>query len=69
MTLLRTLIDWNIKISRAFDRLFPKTYRIDGNRYFIEHFVPPYLVSGLCVYDVGGGNSRICKRIANAHST
>lgn len=69
MALLRTLIDWNVKASRAFDRLFPEAYRIDGNRYFIEHFVPPYLVAGFCVYDVGGVNGRTCKRMSNANST
>ena len=55
MTSIRTLIDWNLKASRGFDRLFPVKYRIDGNRDFLDYFVPPYLVSGYCVYDVGAG--------------
>ena len=61
MALIRTLIDWNAKASQAFDRLLPGKYQIDGNRYFIEHFAPPYLVAGLCVYDVGGGKQPYLK--------
>lgn len=55
MTLIRTLIDWNIKSSRAFDQMLPEKYRIDGNGFFINHFAPGYLATGLTVYDVGGG--------------
>ncbi|MBM9538640.1 class I SAM-dependent methyltransferase [Desulfobulbus alkaliphilus] len=55
MTFIRTLIDWNVKVSRTFDRTLPEKYHIDGNRYFCEHFAPPYLGLGMSVYDVGGG--------------
>lgn len=44
-------------LSRAFDRMIPEKYRLDGNRYFIEKFVPPYLQNGLIVYDIGGGKN------------
>lgn len=53
--LLRKLINWNIRLSQAFDQILPEKYRIDGNRFFIEKFAPSYISHGLKIYDIGGG--------------
>lgn len=49
----------NQRLSRRFDNRLPSSYSVDGNRFFRDQFVPPYLSEGLTVYDVGGGNNRI----------
>ena len=52
---VQKFIQWNIKISQACDRMLPEKYRIDGNRFFLDHFAPAYLEDDLIIYDVGGG--------------
>lgn len=42
-------------LSRTFDRMLPRSFRIDGNRDFRETFAPRYLEAGSVVLDVGGG--------------
>jgi 2-polyprenyl-6-hydroxyphenyl methylase/3-demethylubiquinone-9 3-methyltransferase len=51
----RSLIDSQIALSRAFDRLLPLSFRIDGSKDFKQRIVPSYLRPGLIVYDIGGG--------------
>jgi SAM-dependent methyltransferase len=53
--MLRKFVQLNQRLSRRFDNLLPSSYRVDGNRFFRDQFVPPYLSEGLTVYDVGGG--------------
>jgi SAM-dependent methyltransferase len=57
--LFRALIASQQGLSRGFDRLLPPHFRVDGNRDFVESFVPAILQSalrpGMTVYDVGGG--------------
>ena len=55
MRLLRGFIDLNVRMSRAFDRLLPNAYSIDGNQDFVNTFAPDYIRPGLYVVDVGGG--------------
>jgi 2-polyprenyl-6-hydroxyphenyl methylase/3-demethylubiquinone-9 3-methyltransferase len=51
----RSLVDSQIALSRAFDRLLPQSFRIDGSKDFKQRIVPSYLRPGLTVYDIGGG--------------
>lgn len=54
---IKKLIQVNIIISHAFDRMIPDKYRIDGNRFFVEEFAPFYIKDNLTVYDIGGGKT------------
>jgi SAM-dependent methyltransferase len=51
----RWLIASQVALSRAFDRLLPQSFRIDGSKDFKQRIVPSYLRRGLVVYDIGGG--------------
>lgn len=51
----RRLIASQIALSRAFDRLLPQSFRIDGSKDFKQRIVPSYLRPGLVIYDIGGG--------------
>jgi 2-polyprenyl-6-hydroxyphenyl methylase/3-demethylubiquinone-9 3-methyltransferase len=53
--ILRNLVSSQIWLSDRFDRIFPESYRIDGNKDFLYSFAPQYLQPHLKVYDVGGG--------------
>jgi len=55
--MIRRFINWNIKLSRAFDRLLPADYRIDGNSDFKNSFAPKWLKSDMRVVDIGGGKN------------
>src|SRR5579864_4455563 len=46
-------------LSKAFDRLLPTEYQIDGNRDFIDKWIDPYLRDGSVVYDIGGGKNPV----------
>ena len=59
----RQLIASQVKLSRAFDRLLPRSFRIDGSKDFKQRIVPSYLRPGLAVYDIGGG-ARPCVDLA-----
>ena len=50
-TVIKIIFQANINLSRGFDLIIPKKYRIDGNRYFIDKFAPSYLHNSLTVYD------------------
>ena len=51
----RQLIASQVALSRAFDQLLPRSFRIDGSKDFKQRIVPSYLRPGLVVYDIGGG--------------
>jgi 2-polyprenyl-6-hydroxyphenyl methylase/3-demethylubiquinone-9 3-methyltransferase len=51
----RQLIASQVALSRAFDQLLPRSFRIDGSKDFKQRIVPSYLCPGLVVYDIGGG--------------
>jgi len=51
----RWLIASQVALSRAFDQLLPRSFRIDGSKDFKQRIVPSYLRPGLVVYDIGGG--------------
>jgi SAM-dependent methyltransferase len=51
----RQFVASQVALSRAFDRLLPQSFRIDGSKDFKQRIVPSYLRSGLVVYDIGGG--------------
>jgi hypothetical protein len=51
----RQLIASQVALSRAFDQLLPRSFRIDGSKDFKQRIVPRYLRPGLVVYDIGGG--------------
>jgi 2-polyprenyl-3-methyl-5-hydroxy-6-metoxy-1,4-benzoquinol methylase len=51
----RQLVASQVALSRAFDRLLPESFRIDGSKDFKQRIVPSHLRSGLVVYDIGGG--------------
>jgi 2-polyprenyl-3-methyl-5-hydroxy-6-metoxy-1,4-benzoquinol methylase len=51
----RQLITSQVALSRAFDRLLPQSFRVDGANDFKQHIVPSHLRHGLVVFDIGGG--------------
>jgi 2-polyprenyl-3-methyl-5-hydroxy-6-metoxy-1,4-benzoquinol methylase len=51
----RRFIASQMALSRAFDQLLPRSFRIDGSKDFKQRIVPSYLRPGLVVYDIGGG--------------
>jgi 2-polyprenyl-6-hydroxyphenyl methylase/3-demethylubiquinone-9 3-methyltransferase len=51
----RQLVASQVALSRAFDRLLPQSFRVDGSKDFKQRIVPSHLRSGLVVYDIGGG--------------
>lgn len=53
--MLRALLRSQTWLSREFDKRLPEKFRIDGNRDYIDRFVPGFLGTNLTVYDVGGG--------------
>jgi 2-polyprenyl-6-hydroxyphenyl methylase/3-demethylubiquinone-9 3-methyltransferase len=53
--MLRTFLDWQLRLSRRFDRLLPEFYRVDGNDDFRDNILPQYIAQGMLIYDVGGG--------------
>jgi SAM-dependent methyltransferase len=56
MGILRAFVNFNRELSAAFDRKFlPRIYLVDGNRDFVDDFVPQFLQAGMRIYDVGGG--------------
>lgn len=58
MQLFRRLIDWNRKASQWFDRVFlPASYRVDGNRDYVDNLVRSHVRPGDLIYDVGGGKN------------
>lgn len=58
MSLLRSFINANIKLSKWFDSQFlPSSFVKDGNKDFIFEMAPSYLRQGMKIYDVGGGSS------------
>lgn len=55
--MLRRFIQLNISASRAFDKLLPDYFSIDGNRDFVDNFALRHINNGSTVVDVGGGKS------------
>lgn len=53
---LRAFLDWQIRLSRSFDRWLPRKYTIDGNADFRENVLPAYITRGIVIYDIGGGS-------------
>jgi SAM-dependent methyltransferase len=51
----RQLIASQVALSRAFDQLLPRSFRVDGSNDFKQRIVPSYLRPGLVLYDIGGG--------------
>jgi SAM-dependent methyltransferase len=49
------LIASQVALSRAFDQLLPRSFRVDGSKDFKQRIVPNYLRPGLVIFDVGGG--------------
>jgi ubiquinone/menaquinone biosynthesis C-methylase UbiE len=60
--ILRQLIASQVALSGAFDRLLPRSFRVDGSKDFKQRIVPSYLRPGLVVYDIGGG-ARPCVQL------
>jgi ubiquinone/menaquinone biosynthesis C-methylase UbiE len=51
----RQLIASQVALSRAFDRLLPQSFLIDGSKDFKKRIVPSYFRPGQVIYDIGGG--------------
>jgi SAM-dependent methyltransferase len=51
----RAFFDWQLRLSRRFDRLLPESYRVDGHDDFRQRILPQYIHPGMLIYDVGGG--------------
>ncbi len=54
---LRKLIDWQVRLTRRFDRLLPAEFHVDCDRDFLDDLLPRYLQPGALLYDVGGGKN------------
>lgn len=52
---LRAFFDWQVRLSRSFDRLLPEFYRMDGHDDFRDNILPQYIEHDILIYDVGGG--------------
>jgi SAM-dependent methyltransferase len=52
---LRTVINSQRQLSKAFDSWLPAHFRIDGHWDFRREFAPIYLRPGIEVWDIGGG--------------
>lgn len=59
MGITRTLISYNIQLSRFLDSFLPEHLRTDGNYYFTNQLLPRAFVRGTTIYNLGGG-SRPC---------
>ncbi len=55
-------IDFNKCLSRRFDAVLPKSFRVDGHKHFREKFAPPQIPDGALVYEVGGGKHPLHSR-------
>src|ERR1700731_4646940 len=51
----RQLVASQVALSRAFDRLLPGSFRIDGSKDFKQRIVPSHLRPGLVICEIGGG--------------
>jgi ubiquinone/menaquinone biosynthesis C-methylase UbiE len=49
------LVASQVALSRAFDRLLPQSFRVDGSKDFKQRIVPSHLRPGQVIYDIGGG--------------
>lgn len=56
-SVLRLFINWNLRLSKAFDRLLPPEYSVDGNTDFAHDFAPSFIRPGFRVVDIGGGKN------------
>lgn len=59
---ISSIIESQVRLSRAFDSLLPERYITDGNQDFLTNFVPKYLRSGVVIYDIGGGKHPYLRR-------
>ncbi len=48
-------IDFNKYLSKGFDRVLSRDFRVDGHTHFRKKFAPPHIPEGVLVYEVGGG--------------
>ena len=55
-------IDFNKYLSKRFDAVLPKKFRVDGHTHFREKFAPPHIPEGALVYEVGGGKHPLHSR-------
>jgi 2-polyprenyl-3-methyl-5-hydroxy-6-metoxy-1,4-benzoquinol methylase len=56
-SIIRQLINFNVRLSGRFDALLPAGYQIDGNRDFHDQFCPAFIKPGIRLVDVGGGKN------------
>jgi len=54
-SMVRRIIDFQVRLSAAHDRLLATELTLDGNQDFKLRLVPEHLRQGMVVYDVGGG--------------
>lgn len=61
--MMRTVIDWNVRGTRALDRvLFPESWRKNADYDFERRVVPDLLRAGMHVWDVGCGGRPLVER-------
>jgi hypothetical protein len=56
-SIIRQLIEFNVRLSSRFDALLPERYQIDGNRDFHDRFCLAFIKPGFRLVDVGGGKN------------
>ena len=54
--MINFFINFNIRISRTLDQLFPVTYKLDGNKFFSEQVLKSIVPKNAIVYEIGGGS-------------
>lgn len=55
--MFRKIVNSQIFLSRALDKLLPRHYRIDGNSDFRDDLAGKYIRNNYVIYDVGGGKT------------
>jgi 2-polyprenyl-6-hydroxyphenyl methylase/3-demethylubiquinone-9 3-methyltransferase len=53
-------------LSRSFDRLLPRHFRIDGSKSFREEVAWSHIRPGISVYDIGGGKHPLVDAVKKA---
>jgi SAM-dependent methyltransferase len=61
-TVLQRLVRFQARLCEAIDTLLPPEFVVDGNTHFQREFAPPYIRSGMIIYDIGSGKNPLISR-------
>jgi 2-polyprenyl-6-hydroxyphenyl methylase/3-demethylubiquinone-9 3-methyltransferase len=54
---LHAFVQANIWLGQGVDRILPKKFRTDGNKDFLNNYLPSFIKEDLTIYDIGGGKN------------